>query len=181
MLAVAPLLAVLIGGGAIAALEPIAAALVQSGEEPSSRLAGTMFVGSAVFVALMVMALKTAATLVAGWRLPGSERPDRNSASAFAPAATAASAPVSRDSSSSSRLADERIRSIVAAVPPRTTTPESETPALTVSRAQRTAAEVVASTVPALPPAANGNDPRAVEVGRRFRASPDISAREKIK
>jgi type IV secretion system protein VirB6 len=180
MLAVAPLLAVLIGGGAIAALEPIAAALVQSGEEPSSRLAGTMFVGSAVFVALMVMALKTAATLVAGWRLPGSERPDRNSASAFAPAATAASASVSPDTSGS-RLADERIRNIVAAVPPRTTTPESETPALTVSRAQRMAAEVVASTAPALPPAANGNDPRAVEVGRRFRASPDISAREKIK
>ena len=179
LFALAPLFAVLIGGAAIAALEPIAAAIVQSGEEPATRLVGAMFVGSAVFVALMIMALKTTVTVISGWRIPGAahsrsiesriERSARNmvraSLAPAAPSAAAASAPV-----------DERIRGIVAALPSRQVGRESSgpMPSLTYGRPRRL------DGAPDRLVAANGNDPRALDVGRRFRPVQPPSAKEKM-
>jgi type IV secretion system protein VirB6 len=181
MFALAPLLAVLIGGAAIAALEPIAAALVQSGEEPASRLVGTMFVGSAVFVALMVMALKTAMTIVSGWRLPGSrgvefnrgasERGARDAAMSAARSSAANATP------GSGSVLDDRIRGIVAAVPSRTVISEHGTSGTASSSHHQS--RRVTGTIPR-PEAANGNDPRARDVGRRFRPASQFDAREKL-
>ncbi|MCA1657725.1 MAG: type IV secretion system protein [Verrucomicrobiaceae bacterium] len=183
MFALAPLFAVILGGGAIAALEPVAAALVQSGGEPSTRLAGTMFVGSAVFVALMIMGLKTAATIVSGWRLPGSRRSERERGG-LGPSAHAAplmtASPAATETSwggGSGAAGDERIRGIVAAVPARAE-PGVVAADVSTHRLQRLPSTSAAS-APA-PRAANGNDPRSGEVGRRFRVAPDSSAREKI-
>lgn len=182
MFALAPLFAVLIGSGAIGALEPIAAALAQSGEEPSSRLAGTMFVGSAVFVALMIMALKTATTIVRGWRLPGGRDDYAERGRVGAPVrglsvvAASARAP-SAGASPGTALADERIRGIVAASSARAdhgTAAASGTVQLW-SRPSR-----AASSAGPLPEPANRNDPRPAEVGRRFRPAVESSAREKI-
>lgn len=179
MFALMPLFAVLIGGGAIAALEPVAAALVQSGEEPSSRLAGTMFVGSAVFVALMIMALRTGMTIVAGWRLPGSPVSDSRrggwSVASAAPIAGMLPA-VAAGSAAGSAAVDDRIRGIVAAVPTRNEVSEVGGTA-SVHRGRRSPEDAGTRTPPH---AANRNDPRAGEVGRRFRPAPDNSAREKI-
>lgn len=179
MLALAPMLAVLIGGGAIAALEPVAAALVQAGGEPSSRLAGTMFVGSAVFVALMIMALKTATTVITGWRLPGSVRAERQRSASLSPAMAGPGASISASASADARIADERIRSIVAAVPSRTAAIGNPVPAFLVQHSARRAPELFGQAMPAA--AANANDPRARDVGSRFVAAHDASAREKVK
>lgn len=183
MFALAPLFAVLIGGGAIAALEPVAAALVQSGEEPSARLAGTMFVGAAVFVSLMVMALKTAATIVSGWRLPGSRRSEREPRGLAVGAGSvpltmpAPAGDASSWSGASSRSADERIRGIVAAVPARSE-PGAIAGEAVMHRLHRLPEG--GGTSASAPRAANRNDPRPAEVGRRFRSAPDTSARERI-
>ncbi|MEP6982265.1 MAG: type IV secretion system protein [Sphingomicrobium sp.] len=180
MFALAPLFAVLIGGGAIAALEPIAGALLQSGEEPSSGLVGTMFVGSAIFAALMFMALKASMTVVAGWRIPGSRAADDardRAAGAVIAAAFAAHGPgPAAVSGNPSSAGDARIRDIVAAVP---AVRESAGVAATSSTSQLLRSVENSGSLP--PPwPANRNDPRAGEVGRRFRPATDTSAREKI-
>jgi len=77
MFALTPLLAVLIGGGTIAMLSPILDSLAAAGGQVPLRLTTTLFLAAAVYCALMVVCLKIAGTMVAGWRLPfgtGSER-----------------------------------------------------------------------------------------------------------
>ena len=179
LMAIVPLFAVLIGGGAIAALEPVARAIALTGETPSSRAVGTLFLGSAVFVALMMMAIKTATTLVAGWRLPGtrergSERRDgeRHVSSTSYGGSTGASSAASV----SAAAGDERVRGIVAAFASRPAMAES--PGGAAGFRQRATAQVI----PIAPyqRAAARDDPRAADVGHRFRPAIDQSAKEKI-
>ena len=70
LFALTPLLAVLIGGGTIALLAPMLDSLAAAGGEVPLRMTTTLFLASAVYCALMVVTLKIAATIVAGWRLP---------------------------------------------------------------------------------------------------------------
>lgn len=73
LFALVPLFAVLIGGGAVLMLTPVAESL---GNDPTMQQAATMFLGTAVYAALMVIVLKVAATLVMGWRLGASTSSD---------------------------------------------------------------------------------------------------------
>jgi type IV secretion system protein VirB6 len=68
LFACVPLFTVLIGGPAIALLVPMVETL-DSGNA-TLRAGVTLFVGASVYCALTFMALKVAATLVSGWRLP---------------------------------------------------------------------------------------------------------------
>jgi len=70
LFALTPLLAVLIGGGTIALLSPIIDSLAGAGAEVPLRLTTTLFLASAVYCALMIVTLKIAGTMVAGWRIP---------------------------------------------------------------------------------------------------------------
>ena len=70
LFALTPLLAVLIGGGTIALLSPIIDSLAGAGAEVPLRLTTTLFLASAVYCALMLVTLKIAGTMVAGWRIP---------------------------------------------------------------------------------------------------------------
>ena len=91
MLALAPLFAVLGGSIMLELAVPILAALVASpGQVPAQAAMGFFMIG-AVHVALMVLVLRTAATMVAGWTvfgLVGSSKDDSG-----VPAAAPASAP----------------------------------------------------------------------------------------
>ena len=180
MFALAPLFAVLIGGGAIAALEPIAGALIQSGQEPSSRLVGTMFVGSTIFATLMFMALKASTAVVAGWRIPGSRAAENardRAVGANIAAAIAAHGPMPVAGSVNGTVpADARIRDIVAAVPAMRDSASVAAPLSTTRLLRPT--EFAGSLQPLQ--AANRNDPRSAEVSRRYRPGLDHSAREKI-
>lgn len=181
LFALAPLFAVLIGGGAIAALEPIAAALVQSGEEPSSRLAGTMFVGSAVFVALMVMALRAATTIVSGWRLPGSitsgrARGGHVEGNLVAARERAGVPALAAQVAASPAIVDARVRDVVAAA--RTPREFADEPVRSHTSQHRHVTQARLNSP--LPQAANRNDPRTAEVGRRFRPPAHLPSREKI-
>jgi type IV secretion system protein VirB6 len=68
--ALVPLFTVLIGGGALAMLSPIVADIAASGGDVSLRASVTLFLGASVYVALMLMVIKLATTICAGWSLP---------------------------------------------------------------------------------------------------------------
>lgn len=119
LFAVVPLFAVLIGGGAIVMLTPLAEGL---GAEPTMQQAATVFLGAAVHCALMAMALKVAGQIVAGWRpgdgagagppfagQAGSRLVTASGPAVFAPAGTGTAA----------AGGDDRVRAIAAAAMPR--------------------------------------------------------------
>lgn len=119
LFAVVPLFAVLIGGGAIVILTPIAENL---GSEPTMQQAATVFLGAAVYCALMAMVLKVASQLVAGWR-PGSGAGDHSPAARDAGPGTTAQFSATTFVPASGRApvatGDDRIRAIAAAAVPR--------------------------------------------------------------
>jgi len=86
LFAITPLLAVLIGGATIALLSPVLDSLAAAGGQVPLRLTTTLFLAAAVYCALMVLCLKIAGTMVAGWRLPFSASRDRKSEAALATA-----------------------------------------------------------------------------------------------
>lgn len=77
MLALTPLLAVLAGGIMLELSVPILSALMQTPGQIPARPAMAFLMVGAVHVALMVMVLKVAATMVAGWRVFGLAESDR--------------------------------------------------------------------------------------------------------
>ena len=97
MLAIAPLFAVLGGTLMLELSVPVLRALTQNPGEIDARAAMAFFMIGAVHVALMVLVLRVAATMVSGWTvfgLAGSERDAervRAPAAAVSPAARAAS------------------------------------------------------------------------------------------
>jgi type IV secretion system protein VirB6 len=101
MLAIAPLFAVLGGSLMLELAVPVIAALTSVPGRIDARAAMAFFMIGAVHVALMVMVIKVAATMVGGWtvfglaRSGGSEDAGRSAASA-APAAAPLSAPAPR-------------------------------------------------------------------------------------
>lgn len=68
MFALVPLLTVLIGSGALLALDPMIADL-GGGGEITLRTAVTILVAAIIYLALMILAFKTAGTLTNSWRL----------------------------------------------------------------------------------------------------------------
>lgn len=68
MLAFVPLLTVLLGSGALLALDPMIADL-SNGAEITLRLAVTILVAAIIYLALMMLAFKMAGNLTSAWRL----------------------------------------------------------------------------------------------------------------
>lgn len=179
LFAIVPLLGVLIGGGAVVALDPVVRSISLEGAQPSTRAVAVLFLGATVYLALMLMAVKTAATLVSGWRLPGA----RGGSAGQAPSAAEASAASARaeqrlfaERTSMVSGGDHRVRSMVAALP----APSVEGPGV-----RRIAASV-------RPPSAeiiqidgggrrtSSRDQRALGLGSRFRAHPERPPREHV-
>lgn len=95
MLAVAPLFAVLGGSLMLELAVPVIAELSQIPGQIDARAAMAFFMIGAVHCALMVMVLKVAATMVAGWTVFGLARPAReDERGASALAATSRATPV---------------------------------------------------------------------------------------
>ena len=79
MLALAPLFAVLGGSVMLELSVPLLAALVASAGQIDPRAAMGFFMIGAVHVALMIMVLKVAGTMVSNWTVFGLARPERDS------------------------------------------------------------------------------------------------------
>jgi type IV secretion system protein VirB6 len=120
MFAIVPLFTVLIGGAALALLAPIVADL--AGGAITMRSAVTMFLGAAVYVSLMVLVLKVAATIVSGWRIGGgggtparTETPSISENSSVSSTTTGRADPViaGEAATTSASLVSDRVRAVV--------------------------------------------------------------------
>lgn len=122
LLALTPLFAVLGGGVMLELAVPILAALSATPGMVDPQAAVAFFMIGAVHVALMVMALKVAGTMVAGWHVFGLARNDEERRSerdrAPAPPAAQTAAAATQSQTSSSGAAQRRIA--VSAVTPAT-------------------------------------------------------------
>lgn len=119
MFALVPMLAVLIGGGAIGALGPLVDSIAASGGQPQARDVAVLFLGVCVHCALMLMVIKTAGTIIAGWRIPGGRERMAERDGGAATEVRTNQPPVLQGAAaqSSSAATDDRIRRIVAGIP----------------------------------------------------------------
>ena len=168
LFALTPLLAVLIGGGTIALLSPMLDSLASSGGQVPLRLTTTLFLASAVYCALMIVTLKIAGTMVAGWRLPFGNRRERSTAaSAQAAQADMQAAPLLLEGPAqrgSNR--DPRVSAIVSAAAGGTAMIAEHSPAPTYPLYGPTPSGAEALPSPSL---ASRSDPRLGSLSRHYR------------
>ena len=69
MFALVPLLTVVMGSGALAAIAPMVAGLDQAGAQIPMRTAVSILVAAIIYASLMLLVFKVAANLTRGWRL----------------------------------------------------------------------------------------------------------------
>lgn len=183
LFALVPMFATLIGGGTIAVIEPIARALQMAGGEPQPTAVMGLFLAAFVYCALMLIVVKTAATIVSGWRIPGGvarERQDRDGAAGAA--AMTAAAPVAPAghgavAAPAAAAAGDRVRSIVSGLP--TVANDTGTPAMpTAGGGPRRV--VMTSPPPGEMPAYTATTRRPEGVGSRFRAPPRSISRDRL-
>lgn len=94
MLALTPLFAVLAGTIMLELAVPVLSALTQNPTRVDPQAAMAFFVIGAVHVALMVMVVKVASTMVAGWQVFGLARPQDNGTSGSSASLRSPSPPV---------------------------------------------------------------------------------------
>jgi type IV secretion system protein VirB6 len=175
MLALVPLFAVLGGSVMLELAVPILAALVATPGQVDPQAAMAFFLVGAVHMALMVMVLKVAATMVGGWRERG-KRGDSGSSAAptVVPAATAAAAATAAQSGAAS---ERRIPVAAFATAP------AANDAGALGEGTRRDTRVVNQTIASAPgqaASATTGTTRARGIGSRFR-SPPPRLSEKVK
>lgn len=176
MLALVPLFAVLGGSVMLELAVPILAALVATPGQIDPQAAMAFFLVGAVHMALMIMVLKVAGTMVAGWRVFGmvpdkGERCDSGSAAAAQTAVSAATAAAT--TAPSQGPTDRRIP--VAAF---ATAPAANDPGALAGGGRRDT-RVVNQITPSAPGQAASAMPgsaRARGIGSRFKAPPPRSS-----
>ena len=179
MFALVPLFTVLVGGSALTLLAPVVTQLNSGtiGMEP----AVTMFLGAAVYVALMAMVLKVSAAMVSGWRLGAGQGSDRASEGAgsqvlaTSAAANSGSAQHSAGGSASSppdqsRSAPDRVRAIISGA--HAAANDIGVPQGGDRRATSMVSANLRYATNAPAPAAAPADRRIQNVGSKFRAPP---------
>jgi type IV secretion system protein VirB6 len=169
MLALVPLLAVLIGGGAVGALTPVVRGIAEAGGQPAPRDIAVLFLGTCVYCALMVMVLKAAGTILSGWRLPGAQTSASGRDSGTTDRAIVSMASLAPAPGSAVAPSDDRVRSIVAAIPQASDPGPAN--AAYLPRGRSVPARIVAIGGEAAQ-AARSADRRIQSVGNRFRAAP---------
>ena len=170
MLAIAPLFAVLGGSLMLELAVPVLRGLAQTPGSIDAQAAMAFFMIGAVHVALMVLVLKVAATMVAGWTvfgLAGSGKDlERAQAASAPPAAPAAAAAMTATAQAERPAASRAIR-----LGPSAPLAANDTgPAGTTARESRIVAAAAASAAASSPASANASLSRARGIGSRFRA-----------
>lgn len=183
MLGLAPLFAVLGGSVMLELAVPILAALVASAGQIDPQAAMGFFMVGAVHVALMVMVLKVAGTMVGGWTVFGLAKPDRDSdrAPMPAPVAMPAAASVSAAQEAGNAIAAAR-RIDISAQPVGMVANDAAGAAQGTSGQRTSVIHTAASGSGQVAPLTHGPS-RTQGVGSRFRSAAPAAARstEKLK
>ncbi|MEO6248969.1 MAG: type IV secretion system protein, partial [Sphingomicrobium sp.] len=114
--ALVPLLTVVIGSGALMAMDPMIADISAGGGEISLRTAVTVLVASIIYLSLMLMVFKVANTLTRGWRLGRAVTGSAVSVPSLVAATRSHAAPMTNPptSGSAARLSSDRVRATIA-------------------------------------------------------------------
>ena len=166
--ALTPLFTVLIGGAAIGLITPLIRDALMDSTEVASKSATALFLAACVYTALMIMVVRVAGALVAGWRIPFLQTEASTPSAASQPSVTVLSSMA--PGSGGARATSERVRGMLAALPP----PESSLPAPVAGPSR--ANTVVMGMAPAAALPAPRPDRRLEGVGSRFRARPETPA-----
>ncbi|MYL97663.1 type VI secretion protein [Novosphingobium sp. FGD1] len=186
--AITPLFVVLGGGITLELLVPIISGLVQSANagEIDGRGAMAFFLVASVHVALMVMVVKVAGTMVAGWQvfgLAGSGERDKERGAAMQGGAAAAATPSSAPAASAS--AYQGRASVISAAGAGAMSEASSQASGGASRSSERRTVVTQVVGGGIEPLRHGDSaPRAKGIGSRFRASNDpgrLPAKEKTR
>src|SRR5690606_16772938 len=171
LLALAPLFAVLGGSLMLELSVPVLRAVVQTPGVIAPQAAMAFFMIGAVHCALMILVLKVAGTMVAGWRVFGlagsaSTDGDARAASGARPAPASVAAPAPAEQARSAAPAPSR--EIRLARP----APAAANDTAPAGAATRRAAQVAAGAAASAGVSANASLSRARGIGSRFRAAP---------
>lgn len=148
MFALVPLLTVVMGSGALAAISPMVTALDQANGVIPLRTAVTILTASIIYLTLMIIVFKVAGNLTKGWRIG-------RFAAAAAPAGHAATPAAAHQeraltpstvTSTNASIASDRVRSTVASIEAAAMSSRLPAPAMA-----RIAALPASAPVPALP------------------------------
>ncbi|QXQ05679.1 type IV secretion system protein [Sphingosinicellaceae bacterium] len=180
MFALVPLFAVLIGGAAVGALSPLVGNIAAAGGQPQARDVAVLFLGVCVYCALMLMVLKTASTIIAGWRISGgSDCRDGVVTTGNASALPSVTPVVSGTRAAvSANGGDDRVRRIVASIPVSIASDPANAPG-SFGRGRTISAQIVSIGGDAARPARTA-DRRIQSVGSRFRAAPAALSKEHV-
>jgi len=160
LFAVAPLVTVLVGGGALLLMAPMVQALGAAGSTPSMRLAVSLLLAACVYIALVVIAMRAAATLTGAWRLQrrsGERQADPAPTQQVAvPSPLLQTAPIApwRPDAGREAARDDRLRNLVAASV-RATGSGASSAAAAAQIGGSSRARTVVSTFPAAAPVAS--------------------------
>ena len=148
MFALVPLLTVVMGSGALAAISPMVTALDQSNGVIPLRTAVTILTASIIYLTLMILVFKVAGNLTKGWRLGrgGSAAAAESRTPAVAAHHERALNPGATSASSSPVMVSDRVRSTVASIEAASMSSRLPAPAMA-----RIAALPATAAVPALP------------------------------
>ncbi|MDH7637788.1 type IV secretion system protein [Sphingomonas oryzagri] len=171
--ALTPLFTVLIGGAAISLITPLIRDALMDSTEVASKSATALFLAACVYTALMIMVARVASGLVAGWRIPFLQAEGATPAAASQSPATILP-PVLPDTNGGARPTSERVRGMLAALPPSESS--TSTPGTAPSRTQT----VVMGMAPATALPAPRADRRLDGVGSRFRARPETPVKARL-
>jgi type IV secretion system protein VirB6 len=168
MLAIAPLFAVLGGSLMLELAVPVLRGLAQTPGQIDARAAMAFFMIGAVHVALMVLVLKVAGTMVAGWTVFGLAGQDKRSESApSVMAPTVVPALAAATAADPARLAPSRAIRLGPSAPVAANDPGS---ASTSRETRIFGAAAAASATSSTPASANASLSRTRGIGSRFRA-----------
>lgn len=180
MLALAPLFAVLGGSVMLEMAVPILAALVASAGQIDPQAAMGFFMIGAVHVALMVMVLKVAGTMVSNWTVFGMTMSERDRAGTAVPMINTVAAPtpqLAQAQEASQGIAAAR-RIDISAQP--VAMAANDGVGAVGASAQRTATAYVAASAGTQTPPLTSGPSRTQGVGNRFRPA-NVRASEKMK
>jgi len=174
LFALTPLFAVLLGSGGLAMLSPVVNTLSLAGGDIPLRVAVTVFLGAAVYCALMLIVMKVTTALTLGWRLPsfGADAPSRpGDGASWRNAAPAPSPATSFAQGARNASSPDHVRALVsgiAAMP----SPSAPAPADYGERVRVLMAAPPLSSAPSPAISAATPDERTRGVGARFRSAP---------
>jgi len=114
MFALVPLLTVVMGSGALVAINPMVAGLGQGGGPIELKSAVSILVASIIYVALMLVVAKVASSLTRGWRISRSQAAAASHAGNAFPAQQ--QLPLTAAPATAAMISSERVRSTVASL-----------------------------------------------------------------